>query len=179
RGPWQACEGDRVEGDRVYVVHRADTEPYVRADRPIEQESRTRIIYNVGHKRVSIALTGKRTGAAGIEEPAKARQPVVPVTVFFLETPWTVLQTQPAAGIDAASVARAAGEVAEKRTIGRRNSTIDPERHRRNRGLLIREVGPPALGSDVEEGRVRAPNPTELRIRLGAPERHGKSCDSA
>src|SRR5262249_2329346 len=101
-------------------------------------------------------------------------------TILFFKAPRAILQTQPAAGVKAAIISGAAVEVVEKGTIGRDcDAAINPERHGRNRCLLVRQAGPPALGSDVVGHRIGAPYPSELRIRLGAPERHGKRCTSA
>src|SRR5271169_5351340 len=147
----------------------------MRGHRPADGE----VVDDVGHNGVGIALTGKRAGAAGIEEPAKTRQPIVPITVLFFDTQRAILNTQPASGVEAAVISGAAVEVAEKRTVGRDKSTVDPEGRRRDRGLLVRKAGPASLRSDVEDRWIGPPQPSKLRIRLGASERHGKRCARA
>jgi hypothetical protein len=85
----------------------------MRGDWPANGE----VVDEVGHNRVGDAFTAKRIGAAGIEEPAKTRQPIAPITVLFFDTQRAILNTQPAAGVEATVISGAAVEVAEKRTI--------------------------------------------------------------
>src|SRR6516162_1212254 len=136
----------------------------MRSNRPTPIPAPTaEIVDDVRHNRVGVSIPRKlRTEEAGAGKALKTRESVVSVTVFFFQAPRAVLQTQPAAGIEPAVVARAAVEVAEKRPVGYDlvgRSDIGPERRRRNRGLLVRETGPPAFGSDIKERRIGAPNP--------------------
>src|SRR6516162_443687 len=104
----------------------------------------------------------------------------MPVTVFFFEAPRTVLDAAADADIEAAVVSSASAKAVEKRTIGDATDGVDPEGDgRRDRHLLVRQAGPPALRADIPGHRVGAPYPGELRIGLSAPQRHGKRCASA
>src|SRR5262249_28258419 len=98
----------------------------------------------------------------------------MPVTVFFFEAPRTVLQTAADADIETAVVSRASGKAVEKRTGGGATDGVDPEGDGcRDIGPLVRQAGPPALGAAIVVHRIGTPYPSNLRIRLGAPERHG------
>src|SRR5437660_2669542 len=102
---------------------------------------------------MGIAITRERRTDEGTEEITKARQSIVPIAVLFFDAQRAILNTQPAPGIEATVVARAAVEAAEKRTIRRNKpdrSNIGPERRRCDRVLLVRKAGPPALRSDIE-----------------------------
>src|SRR5215468_7776032 len=108
----------------------------MRSNRPAPVPAPTaEIVDDVRHNRVGVSIPRELgTEEAGAGKALKTREAIVPITVLFFQTPRPILQTQPAAGIEAAIVARATVEVAEKRTIGDDlvgGSDIGPERHRR------------------------------------------------
>src|SRR5262252_3181271 len=98
----------------------------------------------------------------------------MPVTVFFFETPRTVLDAAADADIEAAVVSRASGKAVEKRAIGNAADGVDPEGDGcRDIGPLVRQAGPPTFRTEIVGHRIGTPHPSKLRIRLSATERHG------
>src|SRR5215472_2301072 len=98
----------------------------------------------------------------------------MPVTIFFFETPRTVLDAAADADIEAAVVSRASGKAVEKWTGGGATDGVDPEGDGcRDIGPLVCQAGPPALRAEIVGHRIGTPHPSKLRIRLSATERHG------
>src|SRR5262249_45210781 len=153
-----------------------DTEPDMRGDRPTYRK----VVDNVGHNRVGIAITAKRSIDVWARKNAEARQSVMPIAVLFLEPDRTPLNTAADTGVKAAVVSRAALEVGKEWTrVIDDTRIIHSERRRGNLVLLVRQAGPPALRPDVVRDRIGPPEPRKLRIRLSATKRQGKRCASA
>src|SRR5215469_14848467 len=148
----------------------------MRTDWPAERE----IINKICHYRVGIAVPAKQSIRSAAAKYVKARQAVVPVTVFFFDPDWAPLDTGAAAGVKPAIVARAPLETIEEGACVIDDTRIVySERRRRDRCPLVVEVGPAALRSDVIGDRIGPPKPSKLRIRLGTAKRHGKRHASA
>src|SRR6516225_5250828 len=142
------------------------------SDRPTYRE----VVDHVGHDRVRISLAlaiRARGGEAEVVEGDR-RQRVMPIAVFFLEAPRAPLIAAARADIEAAVEIRC-----HVSTGGGKAATGGPgERGARYVARVTCQAGPAALGPDIPSarrpGRENAPRIIHLRMRLNAPERHGK-----
>src|SRR6516162_643030 len=118
-----------------------------------------KVVNDVGHQGVGITLTRESAVETGAVKRLKTRQSIMPVTVFFFETPRTPLDAAADADIEAAVVSRASYWGLKERT---RRTLVDVKGdRRRDRGPLVTQAGPPALGADIIGQRIGAPHPSK------------------